>query len=335
MLGWMKKGGGEMTTLQRIAISKIRHSEKKQRWVKPAGNDHLAGLERSIGKVGLIVPVRVKMLPDNTYMVVDGDCRLAACRRLGMEEVLAYVQEDAEDGFTLGLAANVVRENFSPLDVALAIKTALDEGRVASQAELVEILGFSKGRISQFVSYADLPAEFHELVRKEGLRAGGKVHLFTESVLRSLARLRSREDLKPELLRIAQKAIDGDLGGEAVELLVTKALGGVSRVKKSGRAPESKQVSIANLPVMARGMVKPGKATFEVRFDAEHPLRKTLEELAGVFQCPDFDPSSGLQVCNGKDSTPAFWDSGEGQDLVVSEDSRLAGSVGNPNGGEV
>ncbi|TGV63192.1 hypothetical protein EN792_072125, partial [Mesorhizobium sp. M00.F.Ca.ET.149.01.1.1] len=77
------------------------------------------GLADSIGAVGLINPIRVRIVEDQ-WEVVAGHHRLAACKRLGLVEIAADVIEADDLHAELAMIdENLCRAELSPADRAV------------------------------------------------------------------------------------------------------------------------------------------------------------------------------------------------------------------------
>jgi len=86
--------------------------------------------------------------------LLDGQRRLLALKKLGYKTIKARVlyEEDEGDQFLISLISNEARKDLDELEKASAYQKALDSGYVKSQKELADLLGLSKGRVSQILS---------------------------------------------------------------------------------------------------------------------------------------------------------------------------------------
>lgn len=94
----------------------------------------VAGLAKSIGRLGVLQPIIVAELPEGGWQVVAGNRRLAAAQIAGLDEIPAVVLAGGLDRTSVQLAENAAREDAHPLDEADAFARLAEEG-----AELADI----------------------------------------------------------------------------------------------------------------------------------------------------------------------------------------------------
>jgi len=332
-----KAKGSDFSRVRMMPIDKIRHSDRKQRCISHYSGERIGRLKSSIQRLGVLCPLLVRSLPNGDGIVVDGDGRLAAARHLGIEEIPVIVVDEGsggQDSFSKGLAANLVRDDFLVIEVALNIKAGLDEG-LFTRPDLKEMFGLSDEQISQYASYVKNCPELIQLIRDEGLKKDGKASLFGHAVLRHLSRLRDPE-FKEDQLAIARKVIEEELGSEAVGTLVDSVLSKNLLSPKSGnRKPTSRPLPIPDLPTGVKGRIKQGQMRLEFRWETQEDLQAAIAQVTEMLQRPGFIVSllpSPIPDC----STPGFWDQSEkGGDGFGLEVPYLAETVGSTEGKEV
>jgi ParB/RepB/Spo0J family partition protein len=116
--------------IQNLPVDRIRPEEGLGRKRDRIGHDELC---QSIQQFGVLTPVTVREAPDGSgdYLLVKGQGRTLACRRLGIEEVPAIVvgADFAEaDKVQQFLVENVARLKMRPIDRALLISHARAAG---------------------------------------------------------------------------------------------------------------------------------------------------------------------------------------------------------------
>jgi len=105
---------------------------------------------------GQMVPVLVRPRDGGRYELIAGHRRLAAARRLG-RPVLARVLHADDRALVIKMVReNEAREDISPFERAVQLKTVLDRG-LMSRAEVMQDLGMSKGHLSNLLKFAELP----------------------------------------------------------------------------------------------------------------------------------------------------------------------------------
>ena len=89
--------------------------------------ENLTELANSIKSQGIIQPLLVRQLPDESYQIIAGERRYRAAKLAGLSTVPAYVRSFSDDEVMLcALIENLQRENLNPLEEALALKSLRD-----------------------------------------------------------------------------------------------------------------------------------------------------------------------------------------------------------------
>ncbi|MEG1875656.1 MAG: ParB/RepB/Spo0J family partition protein, partial [Angelakisella sp.] len=85
----------------------------------------LDSLARSIAQNGLLVPIAVRSTPEG-YLLIAGERRLMACKRLGLSEIAAIVEDvDEQASAVLSLIENLHRQGLNCFEEAEGIKNLL------------------------------------------------------------------------------------------------------------------------------------------------------------------------------------------------------------------
>lgn len=124
---------------------------------RPIDEATVGGLVDSIGTVGLINPIRVRLVEDQ-WEVVAGHHRLAACKRLGLVEITADVIE-ADD---LHAELAMIDENLCRAELSPAIRAVWTARRKAIYLEMHPETGHGKAspnKEENFSSFAQDTAE--------------------------------------------------------------------------------------------------------------------------------------------------------------------------------
>ena len=77
--------------LRPISVGSITVNPNNPRGHDPADDPSFWYLVESIGELGILVPLLVRQMDENTYQLVDGERRFRAAKELAMKEVPAYV----------------------------------------------------------------------------------------------------------------------------------------------------------------------------------------------------------------------------------------------------
>ncbi len=117
--------------VQELPVERIRPEAGLGRKRDRAGHDELC---QSIAQFGVLTPVTVRPAPDGSgdFLLVKGQGRTLACRRLGLATVPAIVVGEAfsdADKVQQFLVENVARTKMRPIDRALLVSNARSGGQ--------------------------------------------------------------------------------------------------------------------------------------------------------------------------------------------------------------
>lgn len=124
-----------------------------------------AGLMQSIREVGILQPIRARIVNDKPF-ILDGHRRTAAAIKLGMTAVPVIVERTAlseSAAMQRQLIANVQRSDLSPLEKATAI-AQLMQAEKWSAAQAANKLGMSAPSVSRLLALLQLPPEIRSKV---------------------------------------------------------------------------------------------------------------------------------------------------------------------------
>lgn len=166
-----------------IKMSDIRVSDFNIRKDIKAGTEDtgLDDLAESIKDKGLLNPLIVRSLKDETYDLIAGQRRYLACKKLGWTVVPAIIRDvsDDTDVTILSLVENVHRADLNPMDKARAYQTIQDKyndfNKVAKET------GVSVSTIKKYLSLLKLsPAIQKKVSTNEGAAGIGTLSKLAE-----------------------------------------------------------------------------------------------------------------------------------------------------------
>jgi ParB family chromosome partitioning protein len=114
---------------------------------KSLGN--LDELAKSILEHGIINPIIVRSMNDESYVIIAGERRYAAAKQAGLEEVPVIVRDmDSHKLRAVQIIENLHRKDLHPIEEATAYKQLMDDHGL-SQAKLARELGKSRPSINE------------------------------------------------------------------------------------------------------------------------------------------------------------------------------------------
>lgn len=134
-------------------------------------------LARSIAKDGLINAIAVTELGDH-FRLEAGHRRLLAHQRLGRTTIEAKIYESADNanGEAIRFAENFDRADLSPMEEALALHRAIDEGEMTLD-QVAHTANRSSAWVKQRLQLLALPDELGEHVHARRLSTGAALEL--------------------------------------------------------------------------------------------------------------------------------------------------------------
>lgn len=163
-----------MTEIIEIPIGKIKVGEHEQRLEME--DEGIEDLARSIGRLGVIVPLHVKPVGD-TFTLVCGHRRLRAAGKAGLEKLPCIVvdAEESQEG-EISFAENFFRKDLSPLELACAIKDAYNKATITVK-ELAAGFHRSEHWVQRMMAVADWPDDVLEAIHNDRLSVSAASNL--------------------------------------------------------------------------------------------------------------------------------------------------------------
>lgn len=160
-------------TVQSIYIDKIIPNSQQPR--KYFDEEALDELSESIKENGLIQPIIVKRDGDN-YIIVAGERRYRAVKKLGMNEIDCIVRDfDEIEASKIAIIENIQREDLNPMEEARAYKTIIDEYSM-TQDDVAKAVGKSRSHVANLLRLLSLPETVQDSIESGAISRGhGKI----------------------------------------------------------------------------------------------------------------------------------------------------------------
>lgn len=119
----------------------------------------LQELATSIRNIGVIQPISLRKMADDTYQIIAGERRFRASKIAGLDRIPAYIKTAEDDAvMEMALIENIQREDLNAIEIALAFQK-LQEIYNLTQEKLSERLGKKRATIANYIRLLKLPAE--------------------------------------------------------------------------------------------------------------------------------------------------------------------------------
>ncbi len=129
-------------------------------------------LAKSIKEIGIVQPITVRKLNNNSYQLIAGERRLRASKIAGLTKIPAYVRLAEDDKMLeMALVENIQREDLDSIEVAISYQRLIDECDL-TQETLSDRVGKKRSTISNYLRLLKLPAEIQKGIREKQILMG-------------------------------------------------------------------------------------------------------------------------------------------------------------------
>jgi len=175
----------------------------------------LNDLAASIKVQGIIQPILVRQLADNSYEIIAGERRWRAAQLAGLTHVPVLVRSVPDNAaLAMALIENIQRENLNPLEEAVGIQRLIDEFKMTHQVA-AEAVGRSRSAASNLLRLLKLPQAVQSMLMENRLDMGharallplesAQQILLANKIMASGLSVREAEKLVQNLLNPAPK----------------------------------------------------------------------------------------------------------------------------------
>ena len=190
--------------IQKLPLVKLHPGKYQAR--RTLSEESIQELARSIQEKGIINPIVVRKIDENSYEILAGERRFRAS--IGLKDVPVSVLEVGdEDALIIGLIENLQREDLNVVDAALGVQRLIQEFNF-SHEQAAQAVGRSRSAVSNLIRLLSLPEEIQVFLKDGELDMGHA---------RALLPLE-----KDEQLEVAEEIIKKGLSVRQVEVLVER-----------------------------------------------------------------------------------------------------------------
>ncbi len=230
----------------------------------------LGALAESIRRHGVVQPVVVRPREAGGYELIAGERRWRAAGLAGLDQIPAIVRDaDLGTRLELALVENLLREDLSPIEVAQACATLVEDfGQ--TQQDVAARLGRSRPAVSNLLRLLELPEEIQDMIDRGELSEGhGRAilmadgpraqRLLAERVVRECLSVRQTEQLARQVARRPRPGTQRErltVADDAIDAFT----------------------AVFEAPVRVRASTR-GDVVVELRFANEQALREALRRL--------------------------------------------------------
>lgn len=187
--------------LRDIPIKQIQVWKEAQ--ARELDREGISELARSIKTEGLQNPPMVQK-EGNRYLLMSGQRRLAALKRLGAKKVPVLVltrktEYDTPDAKAASVVENIHRKNMNVKDMAEACAFLAEQ---MGKSKAAQSLGISMSTFKKYHGFVGVPDKLKELVPKTISRDDAiKIHQIIPDVLKAVKMAQQISELEPQIKR--------------------------------------------------------------------------------------------------------------------------------------
>ncbi len=132
----------------------------------------LVSLSASIRSVGVLQPILVRELGEESYELIAGERRWRAAKRAGLQTIPAIVRTAEDEGsLEQALVENLHREDLGALEEAAAYQQLIEEFKL-TQDQVATRVGKSRSAVANTMRLLQLPTSIQRLLGEGQLSAG-------------------------------------------------------------------------------------------------------------------------------------------------------------------
>ena len=158
------------SSIGEIEIDRIFANPNQPR--RDFNEEALQELADSIKELGVIQPITLRKMEDETYQIIAGERRFRASQIAGKTTIPAYiVKADDEDTMEMALIENIQREDLNALEIALAYQQLIEQHNL-SQEQLSKRIGKGRATIANFLRLLKLPGTIQVALKEKRIDMG-------------------------------------------------------------------------------------------------------------------------------------------------------------------
>ena len=264
------------SSINEIELSKISvNPNQPRREFDPIALQELAD---SIAEIGIIQPITLRQLSEDSYQIIAGERRYRASILAGLKTIPAYIRTaDDENVMEMALIENIQREDLNSLEIALAYQHLIEQYEL-TQERLSERVGKKRTTIANYLRLLKLPAPIQMALKNKEIDMGHARALLT------------LEDPKTQI-RIFNETVSQGYSVRKVEEIV-KALSNGESVKSGGKTITSKSTQLSEEYSILQNHLcsffgtkvqlsctNKGKGKISIPFNSEADLERIMEIL--------------------------------------------------------
>ena len=186
--------------MKEIPIKQIRIWKEAQ--ARKLDREGISELAKSIKNEGLLNPPLVQKQDKNTYLLMSGQRRLAALKRLGAKKIPVHLitrktEYDLENAKAASVVENIHRNDMDHKEIAAACKFLTEQ---VGKSQAARSMGMSNSTLNKYLGFAGVPDKLKDLVPSQISRdEATKLYLAIPNVSKAQKIVQKISSLDPAL----------------------------------------------------------------------------------------------------------------------------------------
>ncbi len=158
------------SSINEVPITQIKaNPNQPRREFDPTALEELA---ESIKQIGIIQPITLRKMEDDTYQIIAGERRWRASQMAGLDTIPAYIRTaDDEKMMQMALVENIQREDLNAIEIALAYQNLIEQYDL-TQDKLSEKVGKKRATVANYLRLLKLPAQVQVALQNREMDQG-------------------------------------------------------------------------------------------------------------------------------------------------------------------
>ncbi len=265
--------GDEIVAIDEVPIDKVvPNPDQPRTYFK---KEEIEELAESIKADGLLQPILVRAMEDDTYQIIAGERRWQACKQAGCEVIPVRVKNaDENRALELALIENIQRSDLNPIEEAYGYRRLMERNNM-TQAEVAQAMSKGRSTVANALRLLELPEEAQQLLFEEKITAGHARAIL--SIPDEEGRKKLTQKLKEEKLSVRE--------AEAIARLLSGKKSGEATPTRQPLPPMYKKVAKVLRDTLGTGVrikSSKGKNKIEIEFKDEEDLQRLFEEIIPI-----------------------------------------------------
>ena len=168
---------GGSSSINEVELSKISVNPNQPR--HDFDPEALQELADSIAEIGIIQPITLRKVDEDSYQIIAGERRFRASQMAGLTTIPAYIRTaDDENVMEMAIIENIQREDLNSLEIALAYQHLLEQYEL-TQERLSQRVGKKRTTIANYLRLLKLPAPIQVALQNKEIDMGHARALLT------------------------------------------------------------------------------------------------------------------------------------------------------------